>query len=704
MDQELDQPVVEIADAESGSRQPGGLAGKLIALIAGGWSLFQLSLPTWFLFQNIFPDLRMLNADFVRCIHLAFALGLVYLCFPAVKNRRMIAGLKGRWGGRLDFLFRRDRLGIVDMGLAILAVAAALYYAIDYVGIGQRQGAPIARDLIFGVGLIVLLLEAARRGLGLPLPIVAGTFILYSFVSEYMPDIVSFKNASLNKVVGKLSLSSEGIYGVPLDVSASTVFLFVLFGAMLEKAGGGQYFIQLAFSLLGRFKGGPAKAAVLASGLTGMVSGSSIANTVTTGTFTIPLMKRAGYSGIKAGAIEVAASTNGQLMPPVMGAAAFIIAELCNITYLEVVRAAFIPALISYLALIYITHLEACKLDLKKIPREELPVFRHVFWSGLHYWIPLGVLLYHLIIERVSAQLSAYYAIVALACLMLVRNLVMAQVREERLGPALKSSLRDLWESLVSGGRNMMSIGVAVAAAGIIVGIVTLGLGNVIVEVIDLLSMGNLVLLLLITALVSLILGMGLPTTANYIVMATLTAPAIVLLGQEYGLVVPLIAAHLFCFYFGILADDTPPVGLAAYAAAAISKEDPIKTGVQGFIYDMRTAILPFMFIFNTDLLLIGVDRWWHIALVFLTGMIAMFAFAALTQGFLIVRNRVHEAGLLILVTLILLRPQLFEHVIPYYTVHKFTWYAVGVLVFAGVHLLQLPRYRAVALSADADA
>ena len=656
---------------EYGSRHLKGWDRYLVPLVAASWSLFQLSLP----------KVLLLSSEFVRCIHLAFAFVLVYLSFPALKKARSFTKK-----GLFSFLSAKDKISWVDLFLALVACFSALYLALDYEGISERQGIPLWRDLVLGAVLVVLLLEAARRSLGLALPFIAGTFIVYSFFSESMPDLISFKNASLTKVVGKLTMGTEGIFGVPLDVSASTVFLFVLFGAMLEKAGGGKYFIDLAFSLLGRFKGGPAKAAVLASGMTGMVSGSSIANTVTTGTFTIPLMKKTGFSSVKAGAIEVAASTNGQLMPPIMGAAAFIIAEYCGLTYFEVVRAAFIPAVISYIALIYITHIEASKMGLKGVPKSKLPQFFSVFFKGIHFLIPLGFLLYQLIIERRSAQLSAYYAILSLMGLMIFKNLLVSYRNNNSILVGLQQSVMEIWQSLVAGGKNMMTIGVAVAAAGIIVGIVTLGLGGVVTDVIDALAQGNLILLLIITAVVSLILGMGLPTTANYIVMATLTAPVIVVLGADAGLVVPLIAAHLFCFYFGILADDTPPVGLSAYAAAAISKADPIKTGLQGFSYDIRTAILPFMFIFNTDLLLIGINSWWQILVIFITGIIAMFSFASLTQNFFVVKNRFYESIILVFITLILLRVDYFSE---QFNLTKDMCYLIGVSLFGFVFLLQ---------------
>jgi TRAP transporter 4TM/12TM fusion protein len=661
-------------EAEFGSRRLSGIHRYIIPCIAGAWSLFQLSLP----------EVLILDSVYIRSIHLAFAIMLVYLSYPAFKKRK--------FRGVFSFLSVTNKIHFIDYGLGIVAAYASLYLALNYAELAQRQGAPILTDIVVGVVLVLLLLEAARRSLGPFLVIVACLFIFYSFFGPYMPDVIAFKGVSFRRFMSQMTISTEGIYGIPLDVSAMIVFLFVLFGSMLDKAGGGRFFIDLAFSLLGRFKGGPAKAAVLASGMTGLVSGSSIANTVTTGTFTIPLMKSVGYPDYKAGAVEVAASTNGQLMPPIMGAAAFIIAEYCNVSYFEVVKAAFIPAIISYIALIYITHLEASKLGLKGLSKEQIPRFFKTLVRGLHFLIPLFYLIYELMILRHTPQLAAYRAIEVLAVLIVVQNLIRAYIAKESLWGAFKLSLRQLWDALVSGGRNMMGIGVAVSTAGIIVGVVAMGLGGLIVEVIDTIAGGNLVFLLIITAIASLILGMGLPTTANYIVMASLTVPVIIQLGEDYGLVIPVIAAHLFCFFFGILADDTPPVGLAAYAASAIAKSDPIRTGIQGFTYDIRTALLPFMFVFNTDLLLIGVSSLWHVVTIFITGVLAMFAFAALTQNFFIARNRIYESVLLAGVTLILFRPYAFMNWVHFGT--KFTWYGIGMALFGFIYLIQWPRAR----------
>ena len=661
-------------ESEFGFRRLTGVNRYTIPFIAAAWSLFQLLLP----------QLLLLNSVTVRSIHLAFAILLVYLSYPAFK--------KITAQGPFSFLSSKSRVHPIEYLLGAIAALSALYLALNYDALSLRQGSPNTVDIIVGIILILMLLEAARRSLGPFLVIVVSLFIFYSFFGPYMPDIIAFKGVSLRRFMSQITISTEGIYGIPLDVSSSIVFLFVLFGSMLDKAGGGKFFIDLAFSLLGRYKGGPAKAAVLASGLTGMVSGSSIANTVTTGTFTIPLMKSVGYPDYKAGAVEVAASTNGQLMPPIMGAAAFIIAEYCNIEYFEVIRAAFIPAVISYIALIYITHLEASKLGLKGLTKEQIPRFMKTLMGGIYFLAPLLYLVYELMILRHTPQLAAYRAIQVLAVLIVLQNLAEAFINKTSLWEAFKLSLRQIWEALVAGGRNMMGIGVAVAAAGIIVGIVAMGLGGLIVEVIDTIAGGNLVLLLIITAVASLILGMGLPTTANYIVMASLTVPVIVQLSEDYGLVVPLIAAHLFCFFFGILADDTPPVGLAAYAASAIAKSDPIRTGIQGFTYDIRTAILPFMFIFNTDLLLYNVTSWTKILTVFVTGVLAMFSFAAMTQNFLIAKNRIYEGILLGIVTLTLLRPQLFMGYLNFG--NKAVWYGIGILLFGCAFVSQFQRVR----------
>jgi TRAP transporter 4TM/12TM fusion protein len=587
-------------------------------------------------------------------------------------------------------------------------------------------------DLIVSVVGLIMLLEATRRALGPPLMVVASAFILYTFFGPYMPDVIAHKGASLVKGMSHYWLSTEGVFGVAVGVSTSMVFMFVLFGALLEVAGAGNYFIRCAFAGLGHMRGGPAKAAVVSSGLTGLVSGSSIANVVTTGTFTIPLMKKVGFSPEKAGAIEVACSTNGQLMPPVMGAAAFLMVEYVGISYIEVIKHAFLPAIISYIALVYIVHLEACKMGLKgleklvtktwaqsllsfvmvvlfliimggatyygmgwiktvaggaakyvvavllfvcyllllayacKVPEldtsheiDKLPVLRPTAQAGYYFLLPVVVLMWCLTVERLSPSLSAYWATVLMIFIVLTQRPLKGVFRKMKGDEfSFKRGFNELVEGLVAGARNMIGIGVATAAAGIVVGTVTLtGIGLVMTEFVEYISGGNLALILLFTAIISLLLGMGLPTTANYIVVSTLMAPVIVSLGAKAGLIVPLIAVHLFVFFFGILADDTPPVGLAAFAAAGISGGDPIRTGIIGFGYDIRTAILPFIFIFNTELLLIGIGSWFHLIVVITTAVIAMLVFAAATQNFFLVKNRIWETIALLLIAFTIFRP-----------------------------------------------
>jgi TRAP transporter 4TM/12TM fusion protein len=662
-----------MAEEEEGiGRRPRGLEKYVIPTIAVVWSLFQLSIASWLI----------LDSTFIRAIHLGFAMLIVFLNYPLLKKERF--GLK--------FLSATDRIPIFDYLMAIVACLAALYIAIDYAGMTARYGAPITRDIVIGMLLVVVLLEASRRVIGPALPIIAIFFILYSFFGPYMPDLIAFKGVSMNRFVGQMTMSTEGIYGIPLDVSATIVFLFVLFGAMLDKAGAGHYFIQLALSMLGGFKGGPAKAAVVGSGLTGLVSGSSIANIVTTGTFTIPLMKKVGYPPTKAAAIEVAASTDGQLAPPIMGAAAFIIAEYVNVPYVEVVKAAAVPAFASYAALFYITHIEASKLGLQGMARSELPPFFKTLLGGAHFLVPLVMLLYELIVVRHSPELAAFNAIWVMALIMFFQNPVKAYFKKEPLGPAFRQSVVQIFSALAGGARNMVSVALATSAAGIIVGVVALGLGQLITAIIDTLSGGNIFLMLVITAITSLIIGMGLPTTATYIVMASLTAPAIVEIGGFNNFIVPLMAAHLFCFYFGILADDTPPVGLAAYAAAAIAKSPPVPTGLQGFMYDIRTAILPFMFIFNTDLILHNVTSWAQGLLIFAMACIGNFAFASATQGWFVARNRVWELPLFLLVTFILMRPDAVAPVVGLPHEQRYWAYPIGLAIFGLLYLMQRPR------------
>ncbi len=703
-----------VASSDTGARKPAGMPGKLLVSIAAAWSLFQLWIASPVPFVLGFG---VFSATEARSIHLAFALFLAYMAYPALKRSP------------------RDRVPIQDWVLAAAAAFCGAYMFMFYEQLSQRPGAPILQDVIIGIAGILLLLEATRRALGPPLMIVASVFLLYSLAGPWMPGILSHGGVSLFGLINHQWLTTQGVFGIALGVSTSFVFLFVLFGALLDKAGAGNYFIKVAFSLLGHYRGGPAKAAVVASAMTGLISGSSIANVVTTGTFTVPMMKRVGFSAEKAGAVEVASSVNGQIMPPVMGAAAFLMVEYVGISYVEVIKHAFLPALISYIALVYIVHLEALKANMKGLqssnppkplvnkvigflgglllmmvtalavyyglgwlkpvlgeatpwvvavgltviyiallklaagypelelddpnePIYSLPQTKPTVLVGLQYILPVIVLVWCLMVERLSPGLSAFWATVFMIFIILTQRPITSIFRgRSDMSVDLREGAMDLWNGLVTGARNMIGIGIATATAGIIVGAVSqTGVGLVLAEVVETLAMGNLMLILLLTAVLSLILGMGLPTTANYIVVSALLAPVIVNLGAENGLLVPLIAVHLFVFYFGIMADVTPPVGLASFAAAAVSGGDPIRTGFQAFYYSLRTAALPFLFIFNTDLLLIDVTFLQGV-LIFVVSTIAMLIFAAATQGFMITRNRWYESIVLLLIAFTLFRP-----------------------------------------------
>jgi TRAP transporter 4TM/12TM fusion protein len=643
----------------------------IIAIISIAWALFQLALPRFII----------LDSTTTRAVHLAFAMTLVFLSCR----------------GRAKKKCKADHIPIFDYILAVLACLSVLYFVIDWTGISMRAGVPVLRDIVVSIILIVLLLEASRRAIGSALAIIAVLFTLYVFLGPYLPSIFAFRGVTLRRYLSQIALSTEGIYGIPLSVSANTVFLFVLFGSMLDKVGAGHFFNDLAISLLGRFKGGAAKAAIVSSGLTGLVSGSSIANVVTTGTFTIPLMKKVGYPGKIAAATEVAASTNGQLMPPIMGAAAFIIAEYLGIDYLDVVKAAAIPAFVSYFALFYIAHLEASKLGMKRLPESDIPQFLTVLKRGFYYLIPLIVLIYELIIMRHTPNLAAFNAILVLIVITFLREIIKALRGKEAVTKALVNCIKTITGGLIAGSRNMLSVALATATAGIIVGIVFMGISGMVVEIVAELSLGYILPLLLITAIASLILGMGLPTTATYIVMASITVPVIGELSSVSGAVfIPAIAAHLFCFYFGILADDTPPVGLATYTAAAIAKSDPIATGIQGFIYDLRTAVIPFMFVFNAELILYQINNWPQAMLVFVMAILGAFAFTNAVQGWFITKNKWFEIPLFLIASLILFYPAIVTKIFRLDYNLRYYMYFLGIAVYGLPYLIQKLRLRAL--------
>lgn len=764
----LDQLVKE---SDVGGREPIGFAGFLLAATAGLWSIFQVwyasPLPFTFGF-GIFNDTQ------ARAIHLAFAVFLAFCAYPAFKRSS------------------RKVVPLVDWLLALVGAFCAAYLFLFYRELSTRPGLPTTMDIVVGATGVLIMLEATRRAMGFGMLVTTGLFMAFVFLGPYMPDVIQHRGASVTRFISHMWLTTEGVYGVALGVSVQFIFLFVLFGTLLDKAGAGNYMLQVSLATLGHLRGGPAKVAVVSSALNGIVSGSSVSNVVSGGIFTIPLMKRTGYSGVKAGAIEAASSINGQIMPPVMGAAAFLMVEYVGIPYSEIIKHAALPALISYIALFYIVHLEALKYDLQPLSRVKQPTLRErlLGWSlglcgtfvacvaiyfaittvqliagestgwalatlaavsyfglmaysarhpdlpqedldvsskdiklplpwptvraGLHFFIPIVVLLWALMVEELSPGLSAFWATVTSIAMVLFQPLCLSIFRPDGTIQTITQSiylgLLHLWESLVLAARNMVGIGVACASAGLIVGVITLtGMGLMMTDFVELISAGNVLVMLLLTAVICLLIGAGVPTTANYILVATLMAPVIVELGARAGLVIPLIAVHMFVFYFGIMADVTPPVGLASYAAAAISGDDPNTTGWQATWYCLRTTILPFVFIFNPQLLLIGVGSWVEVALVCITGTIASLLFAAATMRWFRTRCTWIEVIALLFATFLFFRPDwVIDQFAPKYvsapssdiykvadSLHAEEWLVVGI---AGETLDGKPQTKTVAI------
>jgi TRAP transporter 4TM/12TM fusion protein len=737
-----------VQQADLGGRKPVGVARTILAAVCIGWSVLQLwyASPLPFTFNTF-----ILNDTEMRALHLALGLFAGYLAYPFRKSSP------------------RDRIPVYDWVFAAVAAFCGAYLFLFHRELAARPGEPTTLDFAAAIVGMALLLEATRRVVGPPLAVIACLMLVYAFAGPWMPEVVQHKGVSLTKAVSHYWLTTEGVFGVAVGVSASYIFLFVLFGSLLEKAGAGNYFIKVAFAFLGHMRGGPAKAAVVSSGMMGMISGSSVANVVTCGTFTIPLMKRVGYSAEKAGAIETAAGVDGQIMPPVMGAAAFLMAEYVGVSYVEICKNAALPAAISYIALFYIVHLEACKAGIKGLPPRagssalgrvagilmtlaalvifanvvyytlgwlkdvfprgalwivlgliaviyvgllrivaaepdlvvddpnaavlELPPLKETVLAGLHYLLPVVLLIWVLMVERLSPGLSAFYATSLLIVILLTQKPLIAMFRGE-IAPLSRvtTGLHDLIDGLGTGARNMIGIAIATAAAGIIVGTVTLtGFGLVMTDLVETISAGNMLGMLFLVAVICIILGMGMPTTASYIVVSTLMAPVVVELGAQSGLVVPLVAVHMFVFYFGLMADVTPPVGLAAFAASAISHGDYLRTGGTAFWYSIRTGILPFMFIFNTELLLIGVNSFAHLALTVSAAVAAMLVFAAATQGWFLTRSRWYESAAMLLVTFTLLRPDFWmDFVYPKYNVappQKFMEFVTAAPPDTGVRL-----------------
>ncbi len=620
-----------VEETELGGRKPSDWSRWLILGLAVGWSVFQVW-ATW---------IGSLDALFFRAAHLAFAFALVFLVYPF--NRRS----------------RRDRVPLFDWILGITATLSAGYVMWQYKDmIEVRGGLANQADLVVGSVTIVMLLLAGWRSLGPAMPVISILFMLFALTGPQglfqgqLPGALGQLHAGVQwrSLVSQLFMNaSDSIWGTPIGVAARTVFVFVLFGAILERAGAGKWFTDLAFSLLGGVRGGPAKASIVSSALTGVVSGSSISNVVTSGTFTIPAMRRAGYTPEKAGAVEVAASSNGQLMPPVMGAAAFIMADFLGVPYAALVLMAVVPALLAYTTLFILVDLEAVKLGLKGLPKGELPRFWPTLRAGLHYVFPLGYLLYALLIIELSPERDALNTIFLMIGVALVQELYRAQRSGQGFVSGLRSFALILIEGFANGARNMVGIAIATGLAGIIIAVVLItNIGFGLTDLLQTISGGNLLVALFLAQIISLVLGMGLPTTANYVVMASLVVPVVTKIAEQSGIdygsltfsgiEVPIlkIVAHMFAFYFGIMADSTPPVALAAYAASAIARGDPFRTGVQGFIYELRTALLAYMVFFNPGLLLIGVEGILEGARIVGTALLGLTSFSAATLGYLL--------------------------------------------------------------------
>ncbi|WP_440911031.1 TRAP transporter permease [Candidatus Pelagibacter sp.] len=630
----------KISEDLSPTRNITGFHLKVVSAIAIIWSLFQLWYASPFPFML---NIGMFKGLPARAIHLGFALTLAFLIYPVAKGKK---------------------ISFFDIIISFVGAFSCLYIYFFYDQLVERGGVLLSLkitdtfnfpvELILGGCGILILLEATRRAIGLPLVIIATCFLLFSYFGRYAPEIISHGGLSLNRLVGFQWLDQEAIFGIPIGVSVDFIFLFVLFGALLETAGGGKYFLDLAFAMVGKMRGGPAKAAILGSGMTGLISGSSIANTVTTGTFTIPIMKKTGFSKEKAGAIEVSSSVNGQIMPPVMGAAAFVMASFIGVTYFEIVKHAFLPAIISYIALFYISHLEALKLNLKGMDDADVPNLKKTFLSGIHFLIPIFVLIYTLVYLRFTASYSIFYATITL----ILVNLINLIIKNNYSKDSFKEWFNQTIVGFEKGALNMVAVGIAIATAGIIVGAVgSTGLSTNLIIVIESIAKDNVTILLFLTIILCLLLGMGLPTTANYVVVASLMATVLVDVGNASGFIFPLIAVHLFVFYFGLMADVTPPVGLASYAAAGISGGDPLRTGVQAFWYSLRTGILPIVFLFNHELLLIGIENIWHGLIVIITSLIGILVFTSATQGWFVNKLKWYEIIIFLIISVSLLSP-----------------------------------------------
>lgn len=580
------EEVMQKFDKESDKRDPVGIWHYIICAVCILFSGFQL-------YTAIFG---VLDAHLQRTIHLCFGLVLIFLLYPARKS----------WS--------REKMNPLDAVLAVLSVVATMYLVINYKELVTRAGMNTPTDIAIGVIGVLLVFEATRRTVGWPMLTVALVFLAYAFLGPYMPGILAHRGVSFDELVSHLYFTTEGIFGVPMGVSSTFIFLFILFGAYLDATGLGKFFIDFANALAGWAVGGPAKVAVLSSGLMGTVSGSSVANVAGTGSFTIPMMKKLGYRPSFAGAVEAAASTGGQLMPPVMGAAAFLMAEFVGVPYIEVVKAAVIPALLYYTGIWLSVHYEAKKYGLKGTPREELPKFGPLLREKGHLALPLIVIVY-LLVTGYTPMRAALYAIgLTIVCACLRKN--------------TRITFKQFVEGLIVGAQSVLGVLIACASAGIIIGVVTkTGVGLKLATALLDLAGGKMLPAMFFTMITSLILGMGVPTTANYVITSTIAAPALV---QMH---VPVLAAHMFAFYFGIVADVTPPVALAAYAGAGIAGANPMKTGVTAAKLAIAAFVVPYIFVLAPQLLMINATAP-TILMAMVTAIIGMWGLSLAMIGF----------------------------------------------------------------------
>ncbi|WJQ10194.1 TRAP transporter permease [Geobacillus stearothermophilus] len=626
---EEQQELLEKYDPEAATRKLKGPLGWIAFFGLLSFSLFQL-------YASIF---QTLPKQILLSIHLGFALSLIFLLFPARKRN-----------------LRRSNVGIVNIMLSLLSIGVGAYLPLMLDDIVQRIGIMTPLDFTVGLVAILLVLEATRRAVGLPITIIASLFLLYAYFGPYMPGFLAHRGVDLEGLVKTMFFTTEGIFGTPLYVSATYIFVFLLFGAFLVKTGVGEYFNDLALVVAGKRIGGPAKVAVFSSALQGTISGSSVANVVTSGAFTIPMMKRLGYGKEFAGAVEATSSTGGQLMPPVMGAAAFLMVEFIGgISYWEIAKAAAIPAILYFAGIWMMTHFEAKRIGLRGLTEDEMPNRKEVL-AKLYLLVPIVVVIV-LLMSGMSVMRAALWSIVAII-------VVSGLKKETRLG------WRDIIDALVDGARSALSVAAATAAAGIIVGVVTkTGLGLKMANGLIDLSNGVLLLTLFFTMLTSLILGMGSPTTANYVITSTIAAPAIIASG------VPELAAHLFVFYFGIVADITPPVALAAFAAAGISGGSPLRTGVIATKLAISAFIIPYMFVLSPALLMIDTTVPYLIWVVF-SAFIGMLAISAGMIGFWYRKLNILERAMAVVTGLLLIYPEKISDI-------------VGLVLFAAMFAIQ---------------